>query len=140
MMPGMEGIEICRRIRSTPAFELMYVILLTSRDAKEDLAMGLIAGANDYITKPFHALEIEARVRVGERMVKLQKSLAARISELEEALTHTCADCRDCCRSAAIARRSETKRTTGSRSIRTSYRILKWSSLTACARIAPRSS
>lgn len=88
MMPGMDGIEICRRIRGTPGFELMYVILLTSRSEKEDLAMGLMAGANDYITKPFHPIELEARVRVGERMVKLQTSLAARITELEEALAH----------------------------------------------------
>jgi sigma-B regulation protein RsbU (phosphoserine phosphatase) len=88
MMPGLEGIEICRRLRATPGFELVYVILLTSRGNKEDLAAGLAAGANDYITKPFDPVELEARVRVGERMVKLQTSLAARVTELEEALAH----------------------------------------------------
>ena len=88
MMPGLEGIEICRRLRATPGFELVYVILLTSRGDKEDLAAGLAAGANDYITKPFDPVELEARVRVGERMVKLQTSLAARVTELEEALAH----------------------------------------------------
>jgi len=87
MLPGMDGIQICRRLRTTPGFELVYVILLTSRTGKEDLAMGLMAGANDYITKPFDTAEVEARVRVGERMVKLQRSLAARVSELEAALT-----------------------------------------------------
>jgi len=88
MMPGMDGIEICRKLRSTPGFELMYVILLTSRSEKEDLAMGLVAGANDYITKPFHPIELESRVMVGRRMVKLQTSLAVRIRELEDALKH----------------------------------------------------
>ena len=88
MMPGMDGIEICRKLRSTPGFELMYIILLTSRGEKEDLAMGLTAGANDYIAKPFHPIELESRVRVGQRMVKLQTSLASRITELEEALAH----------------------------------------------------
>ncbi len=86
MLPGMDGIELCRRLRTTPGFELVYAILLTSRSGKEDLAMGLMAGANDYITKPFDTAEIEARVRVGERMVRLQRSLAARVTELEDAL------------------------------------------------------
>jgi sigma-B regulation protein RsbU (phosphoserine phosphatase) len=86
MMPGLEGIEICRRLRTTPGFELVYIILLTSRNTKEDLAYGLAAGANDYIAKPFDPIELQSRVRVGERMVKLQRSLAARVRELEEAL------------------------------------------------------
>ena len=88
MMPGLEGIQILRRLRTTPGFELLYVILLTSRTDKEDVAYGLAAGANDYIAKPFDPSELEARVRVGERMVKLQRSLAARVAELEVALAH----------------------------------------------------
>ena len=116
MMPGLEGVEICRRLHTTPGFELVYIILLTSRNSKEDLAYGLAAGANDYIAKPFDPVELESRVRVGERMVKLQKSLAARVRELEEA-SPKCASCRACCRFAATARRCETKRTTGSKSI-----------------------
>jgi sigma-B regulation protein RsbU (phosphoserine phosphatase) len=88
MMPGLEGIQILRRLRTTPGFELLYVILLTSRTDKEDVAYGLAAGANDYIVKPFDPSEMEARVRVGERMVKLQRSLAARVAELEVALAH----------------------------------------------------
>jgi sigma-B regulation protein RsbU (phosphoserine phosphatase) len=88
MMPGMDGIEICRKLRSTPGFEFTYIVLLTSRSEKEDLAMALATGANDYIAKPFHPIELESRVRVGERMVKLQRSLAARVTELEEALAH----------------------------------------------------
>ena len=88
MMPGLTGVEICRKLRATPGFELMYVILLTSRSEKEDIAAALAAGANDYITKPFDPIELEARVRVGERMVKLQTALAARVVELEDALSH----------------------------------------------------
>jgi DNA-binding response OmpR family regulator len=88
MMPGLEGIQVLRRLRTTPGFELVYVIILTSRTDKEDVAYGLAAGANDYIAKPFDPSELEARVRVGERMVKLQRSLAARVAELEVALAH----------------------------------------------------
>jgi len=88
MMPGLEGIQVLRRLRTTPGFELLYVILLTSRTDKEDVAYGLAAGANDYIAKPFDPSELEARIRVGERMVKLQRSLAARVAELEVALAH----------------------------------------------------
>lgn len=88
MIPGMDGLEICRKVRATPGCESMYVILLTARDSKEDLTAGLAAGANDYITKPFHPSELEARVRVGERMLNLQNALATRILELENALSH----------------------------------------------------
>ena len=88
MMPGVEGIEICRRLRATSGFEFVYVILVTSRGDKGDLSEGLAAGANDYIEKPFDLVELEARVRVGERMVRLQTSLSARVTELEEALEH----------------------------------------------------
>ena len=88
MMPGIEGVEICRRLHTTPGFELVYIILVTSRGGKEDLSYGLAAGANDYITKPFDPVELEARVRVGQRMVKLQRSLAARVTEVEAALAH----------------------------------------------------
>jgi DNA-binding response OmpR family regulator len=88
MIPGMDGVEICRKLRATPGFELTYIILLTSRDSKEDLTAGLAAGANDYITKPFHPSELEARVRVGQRMLGLQSAVAARVIELEHALSH----------------------------------------------------
>ncbi|HJP87384.1 MAG TPA: response regulator transcription factor [Gemmatimonadaceae bacterium] len=86
MMPGLDGIEICRKVRTTPGLELMYIIILTQRTEKEDLAMALAAGANDYIAKPFHPIELESRVRVGERMLRLQRTLATRVDELERAL------------------------------------------------------
>jgi phosphoserine phosphatase RsbU/P len=88
MMPGMEGIELCRRLRATPGFESVYVILLTSRSDTMDLAKGLAAGANDYMAKPFDPQELDARVRVGQRMVMLQQRLNTRVAELEQALAH----------------------------------------------------
>src|SRR3954467_3791078 len=88
MMPGIDGVEICRRMRATPRLETVYVILVTARSEKEDLAMGLAAGANDYIAKPFDPIELESRVRVGKRMVGLQETLQARIVDLEQALAH----------------------------------------------------
>jgi DNA-binding response OmpR family regulator len=88
MMPGLEGIEICRRLRADPRFERVYVILHTSRIGKQDLSDALAAGANDYIAKPFDPVELEARARAGERMLKLQSSLADRVAELEHALDH----------------------------------------------------
>src|SRR2546427_2840413 len=73
MMPGMDGPQICRKLRQTPGTEAVYVILLTGRDRREDIVAGLEAGANDYVTKPFDHDELRARLRVGVRMVELQK-------------------------------------------------------------------
>jgi DNA-binding response OmpR family regulator len=83
MLPGMDGLEICRRVRSTPAGRGIYIILLTTRTRKEDLIAGLDGGADDYVTKPFDREELRARLRAGCRIVELQLSLAARVAELE---------------------------------------------------------
>ncbi len=82
MMPGLDGPELCRRIRQDPALSAMYVILLTARDGRADLVAGLEAGADDYIVKPFDFEELRARVHVGMRVAKLQERLAAQVSEL----------------------------------------------------------
>jgi len=87
-MPGLTGPEICRRARQVDADQPPYLILLTSRDAHEDIVSGLQAGANDYVTKPFDFDELRARVQVGERVVQLQKILANRVKELEVALAN----------------------------------------------------
>jgi DNA-binding response OmpR family regulator len=85
MMPGLDGVEICRLARQ---FKLhTYIILLTAKGCKEDIACGLDAGADDYVVKPFDRHELLARVRVGVRVAQLQKNLSERIGELEEALT-----------------------------------------------------
>jgi phosphoserine phosphatase RsbU/P len=87
MMPGMDGIEVCRRVRSAPTATPPYLILLTAKGRREDIVIGLQAGANDYVTKPFDREELHARMQVGLRMVELQQSLADRVKALEEALT-----------------------------------------------------
>ena len=86
MMPGLEGLELCRRIRQRPESASMYVILLTSRDDAEDVVTGLDAGADDYLIKPFRAAELRARVNAGLRVLSLQDKLAHRVAELQEAL------------------------------------------------------
>jgi len=86
MMPEIDGIELCRRIRERELTEPPYLILLTAKHQKEDIVQGLDSGANDYVTKPFDRGELQARIRVGERMLKLQHDLAQRIQELEEAM------------------------------------------------------
>ena len=85
-MPGLTGPEVCARIREFQHAVSPYLILLTSRDANEDIVRGLEAGADDYLTKPFQPEELRARVRVGERVTVLQQRLAKRVIELEEAL------------------------------------------------------
>ena len=88
MMPGVAGVEICRRVRARATALPLYIILLTARTASEDVVQGLNAGADDYVTKPFHAAELQARLGVGIRIVLLQRQLAERVAELEEALAH----------------------------------------------------
>ncbi len=87
MMPEMDGVEICRRARGRPDPGTLHIILLTARGRKEDVIAGLLAGADDYVTKPFDHEELRARVQVGVRIVELRTMLAARVADLEEALT-----------------------------------------------------
>jgi len=86
MMPGLSGIELCRRIREREDGASTYVIMLTSRDEKTDLLEALESGADDYITKPFDPGELRARVQVGLRVMGLQLRLRDRVVELEETL------------------------------------------------------
>jgi signal transduction histidine kinase len=75
ILPGIDGMELCRRVRASLEHRPRYLILLTSRNSKEDLVAGLEAGADDYLTKPFDAEELRARLHVGERILDLQKRL-----------------------------------------------------------------
>jgi response regulator RpfG family c-di-GMP phosphodiesterase len=86
-MPEMDGVEVCREARQSVAHNSAYIILLTSRGSKEDIVIGLEAGADDYVTKPFDHAELRARVQVGSRVVQLQTALADRVRELEEAMS-----------------------------------------------------
>lgn len=88
MMPGMDGIELCRRIRGIHNGPYRYVILLTAKDDKQDVVAGLEAGADDYLTKPFDVDELRARVRAGKRILDLQAALIHAKDELQFAAAH----------------------------------------------------
>jgi DNA-binding response OmpR family regulator len=78
MMPGMDGTEVCQKLRQVETSVPTYTILLTARKGKEDVVKGLQAGADDYIAKPFDLDELRARIEVGRRVVKLQTDLVER--------------------------------------------------------------
>lgn len=86
MMPGMDGLEVVRRVRALPTDQAPYLIMLTVKGEKIDIVAGLAAGANDYLAKPFDPGELSARVEVGRRMLDLQAALVARAEELRQAL------------------------------------------------------
>ncbi|MFY9804802.1 MAG: diguanylate cyclase [Candidatus Acidiferrales bacterium] len=88
MMPGMEGIQICQKLRECKERPYVYVLLLTGRSQKEDLLAGLESGADDYLTKPFDAQELRARLHVGQRVLDLQDKLIAAGEELLFRATH----------------------------------------------------
>jgi CheY-like chemotaxis protein len=85
MMPEMDGLDVIRRIRALPTGHFPFLILLTSCVKMADVLAGFSAGANDYLTKPYHAAELQARLEVGRRMIDLQDRLTAKIKELEKA-------------------------------------------------------
>jgi sigma-B regulation protein RsbU (phosphoserine phosphatase) len=87
MMPELDGPEVCRRVRAELPLAHMYLMLLTARESRGDLVAGLTAGADDYVTKPFDAEELRARVQVGVRILTLQQTLAERVAELQAALS-----------------------------------------------------
>jgi DNA-binding response OmpR family regulator len=87
MMPGMDGPDICRRVRAELPLANMYLMLVTAREKRSDMIAGLEAGADDYIVKPFNVEELRARVAVGARVVALQEKLAEQVAELQAALS-----------------------------------------------------
>jgi len=84
MMPDLSGIELCEHIRSHTRQSYTYLIILTGITEKNKLVKGLAAGADDYLTKPFHSDELLARVGVGRRIVELHRQLEAKNLLLEE--------------------------------------------------------
>jgi signal transduction histidine kinase len=84
-MPGVDGVELCRLAREAFTERSIYLILLTGRTGTEDLVEGFTAGADDYVTKPFRADELRARVDVGLRIASLQRSVNERFTALEAA-------------------------------------------------------
>ncbi len=85
LMPEMDGVELCRRVRKELPEPYTYLILLTSQQKNEDLVTGMEAGADDYITKPLKANELRVRLNAGRRIVELHHALAAHASDLEAA-------------------------------------------------------
>jgi DNA-binding response OmpR family regulator len=87
MMPGLEGVEVCRRAREHFTRRPPYLILITARAGEDDLIAGLEGGADEYIVKPVSPHELRARLKAGARVVELHSALSGRVNELEEALT-----------------------------------------------------
>ena len=83
-MPDISGLELCQRIRRDSKDSYVHVILLTSNADKEEVVEGLAAGADDYLTKPFHSGELQARVRVGRRIVELHRQVQEKNRQLQE--------------------------------------------------------
>ena len=84
IMPDLTGIEICKHIRSKTQASYTYIILLTGKSEKESVVEGLAAGADDYLTKPFHPEELIARVGVGLRIMELQREIEVKNAMLLE--------------------------------------------------------
>lgn len=88
MMPGLDGIELCRRVRGREWRVEPYVIMVTGRTERDDVVRGLEAGANDYLTKPVDPAELRARMNVGLKYLELRLELARQLEELRHALEH----------------------------------------------------
>ncbi|MFA4827596.1 MAG: diguanylate cyclase [Thermodesulfovibrionales bacterium] len=83
MMPEMDGLSLCRLIRSEKNKGYVYFIMLTGKDKKEDIIEGLKAGVDDYVVKPFDRSELQVRVRAGERILTLEKELTEKNESLQ---------------------------------------------------------
>jgi PleD family two-component response regulator len=92
MMPGIDGVEVCRRVRTAGKEPYTYIVLLTARTESRDLVEAMDAGADDYLTKPFRNHELRVRLRAGRRILDLQEELlrareALRLQATHDALT-----------------------------------------------------
>jgi DNA-binding response OmpR family regulator len=86
VMPGLDGLEVCRLARDHPDTARTYILLLTARREKEDLVTGLVGGADDYLVKPVEPEELRGRLHAARRIVELQEQLTARVREHQDAL------------------------------------------------------
>ncbi len=87
MMPKVDGLELCRRIRATKLPNYTYFILLTAKNNKNEIIEGMMAGADDFVVKPFNMNELDVRIRAGERILKLEGDLEQRNKNLWDAYT-----------------------------------------------------
>jgi two-component system, cell cycle response regulator len=88
MMPSMDGVEVCRKVRQRGQEPYVYLLLLTTKGRKENIIEGLDAGADDYLTKPFDPHELQVRLRTGKRIVTLQAELIEAREALRVQATH----------------------------------------------------
>src|SRR5256885_8199840 len=84
MMPGLSGPDLCKKIRDEGNAEYTYIIVLTSSSELDRLVEGLAAGADDYLTKPFHAKELLARIGVGKRIIGMHREIQTKNRRSEE--------------------------------------------------------
>jgi DNA-binding response OmpR family regulator len=104
MMPGIDGLELVRRVRAIPSVAPPYLIIVSTKSEKVDVIAALDAGANDYLTKPFDPGELRARIEVGRRMIEMRFELNEKVDELKQALAEVrtlkgivpiCANCKN---------------------------------------------
>lgn len=88
VMPGIDGLRICRELRKDTSREYIFLLVLTSRDRKQDLVEALEAGADDFLTKPFDAQELKARLKTADRILSLQEQLVSANRTLTFQATH----------------------------------------------------
>ncbi|MGC1484374.1 MAG: diguanylate cyclase [Candidatus Acidiferrum sp.] len=88
VMPELDGPGVCRAIRTRSEQTYVYMVLLTSKGSKEETVLGLESGADDYLTKPFNAEELRARLRVGERILLLEDRLVEARENMRFKATH----------------------------------------------------
>jgi two-component system, cell cycle response regulator len=85
LMPGMDGLDLCRRVRASQRETYTYFMLLTSLEGKQNFMLGMQAGADDYLTKPLDREELQVRLQVASRVTSLHHQLAEKTRELERA-------------------------------------------------------
>jgi diguanylate cyclase (GGDEF)-like protein len=88
MMPKIDGVQVCRKVRKGPQEPYIYILLLTAKDEKSDLVKAMEAGADDYLTKPFEPDELKVRLRAGRRIIELQEEVVSTREALRIQATH----------------------------------------------------